>query len=124
HGLAGKVVIFDEVHAYDDFTGNLLESLLAYLARLGASVAILSATLPPSRRRALLRAFGADPAQGDAPAAPYPRLSVADEDGSARSVHFACAERTPIALGWLSPEPEAMVAEAVRHLAPSGGCAA
>lgn len=75
-GLAGKVVVVDEVHAYDTYTSTLLDSLLAWLAASGTSVILLSATLPTSRRQALLAAFGGgdDLARGS-PLAPYPRIT-------------------------------------------------
>lgn len=70
--LARKVVILDEVHAYDAYTGALLEHLLRWLAALGTKVILLSATLPAPLRHRLLAAYGA----ADAPELPdaYPRL--------------------------------------------------
>lgn len=59
-GLAGKTVVFDEVHAYDTYMSVLLERLLGWLAALGCSVVLLSATLPTARRDRLLRAYGGD----------------------------------------------------------------
>lgn len=53
-GLAGKVVILDEVHSYDLYSGTLLNTLIEQLAQLGASVIILSATLTRKRRGQLL----------------------------------------------------------------------
>lgn len=58
-GLARKVVILDEVHAYDIYMGALLEHLLAWLGALGAKVILLSATLPAGLRARLLAAYGA-----------------------------------------------------------------
>ena len=52
-GLANRVVIFDEIHAYDAYTGTLLVQLLCWLLALGSSVVLLSATLSPSIRRRL-----------------------------------------------------------------------
>jgi CRISPR-associated endonuclease/helicase Cas3 len=52
--LAGKVVIIDEVHSYDVFTGTLVTALVAALRRLGSTVMILSATLTTDRRITLL----------------------------------------------------------------------
>ncbi len=43
--LAGKVVIFDEVHSYDAYTGSLLASLIEKLRTWGCTVILLSATL-------------------------------------------------------------------------------
>jgi len=49
-GLAGKVVILDEVHSYDAYTGALLNCLVEELLKIGCSVIILSATLTAERR--------------------------------------------------------------------------
>jgi len=57
YGLAGKVVIIDEVHAYDAYTSVLLECLLAWLAELRCTVILLSATLPAPKRLELLKAY-------------------------------------------------------------------
>lgn len=53
-GLAGKVVILDEVHTYDAYTSTLLDALVALLRELGCTVIILSATLNQERRETLL----------------------------------------------------------------------
>ena len=53
-GLAGKVVILDEVHSYDSYTGTLLEQLVDSLKKIHCTVIILSATLTASRRIELL----------------------------------------------------------------------
>ncbi|MFD0883261.1 CRISPR-associated helicase Cas3' [Streptosporangium algeriense] len=55
--LAGKVVVIDEVHAYDVYMSTLLDRLLAWLGRLGTSVVMLSATLPSERRSELVSAW-------------------------------------------------------------------
>ncbi len=54
-GLAGKVVILDEVHSYDLYTGTILNELVAMLRNIGCTVIILSATLNEQRREALLQ---------------------------------------------------------------------
>src|SRR5690606_20205111 len=53
-GLAGKVVILDEVHTYDAYTGTLLDALVELLRSLHCTVIILSATLNQQRRQQLL----------------------------------------------------------------------
>jgi len=53
-GLAGKVVVLDEVHTYDLYTGTLIDELVKRLRELQCTVIILSATLTEERRRALL----------------------------------------------------------------------
>jgi len=52
-GLAGKVVILDEVHSYDVYTGTLIDALIEKLLNLGCSVILLSGTLTRSRRQEL-----------------------------------------------------------------------
>lgn len=49
-GLAGKVVILDEVHSYDSYTGTILDSLVKALNEIHCTVIILSATLSIERR--------------------------------------------------------------------------
>ena len=53
-GLAGKVVILDEVHTYDAYTSTLLDALVKLLRHLRCTVIILSATLNQERRQQLL----------------------------------------------------------------------
>lgn len=55
-GLAGKVVILDEVHSYDAYTSVILEQLIALLKSLQCTVIILSATLSMQKRKELLAA--------------------------------------------------------------------
>jgi len=47
--LAGKVVILDEVHSYDLYTGTLIDTLIKTLEALGCTVIVLSATLTGKR---------------------------------------------------------------------------
>lgn len=55
-GLAGKVVILDEVHTYDAYTGTLLDALVKLLRQLHCTIIILSATLNQERRTQILNA--------------------------------------------------------------------
>jgi CRISPR-associated endonuclease/helicase Cas3 len=48
--LAGKVVILDEIHSYDLYTGTLIDTLIATLEGLGCTIIVLSATLTGKRR--------------------------------------------------------------------------
>ena len=52
-GLAGKVVILDEIHSYDPYMSFLINRLVDQLLTYGCSVIILSATLTQSRRISL-----------------------------------------------------------------------
>ncbi len=69
-GLAGKVVILDEVHSYDAYTGTLLNELVKELVEIGCSVIILSATLTAKRRSEFF--------QGSETSDAYPLISTAE----------------------------------------------
>jgi CRISPR-associated endonuclease/helicase Cas3 len=56
-GLAGGVVVLDEVHAYDVYMSQFLFEGLRWLADAGVPVILLSATLPPALREDLVRAY-------------------------------------------------------------------
>ncbi|WP_404200287.1 CRISPR-associated helicase Cas3' [Streptomyces tauricus] len=56
-GLAGKVVILDEVHACDVYMSQFLQEALRWLGQAGVSVLVLSATLAPAQRQALIEAY-------------------------------------------------------------------
>lgn len=53
-GLAGKVVVLDEVHSYDLYTGTLLDLLVRRLLEMSCTVIVLSATLTRARRNQLM----------------------------------------------------------------------
>ncbi len=56
-GLATKVLVVDEVHAYDSYMLELVQRLIAFQARIGGSVILLSATLPISTKEKLVSAY-------------------------------------------------------------------
>lgn len=118
-GLAGKAVIFDEVHAFDTYTSTLLDRLLSWLGALGCPVVLLSATLPPSRRRSLLQAYaGEDAPQPDVP---YPRLVRVSEQRTDAATWDSDSKRVEV--GWTDPDPNAL-AEVLSTALSGGGCAA
>ena len=80
-GLAHRVPIIDEVHAYDAYMLREIEALLAFQAALGGSAILLSATLPAGHRQSLVNAFAeclAEPA--DIAEQAYPLATVRARD--------------------------------------------
>lgn len=56
-GFSGKVVIIDEVHAYDAYMNQYLYKAIEWLGAYHIPIVILSATLPKEKREALLEAY-------------------------------------------------------------------
>ncbi len=114
-GLANKVVIIDEVHAYDAYMSVIIDHTLTWLATLGCSVILLSATLPQKRHRELAQAFckglGVSPQLQQS--MPYPFMAIYGR--------AACAQRSfavfrPEQRFTLRLRPLHTPAEEARHL--------
>lgn len=56
-GLSRKVIIIDEVHAYDSYMSQYLYRAISWMGVLEVPVIILSATLPGDKRQQLLEAY-------------------------------------------------------------------
>ncbi|MFC2303334.1 MAG: CRISPR-associated helicase Cas3', partial [Rothia aeria] len=56
-GLGSKVVIIDEVHAYDAYMGVYLKEALYWLGQMNAPVILMSATLPAHIRTSLMESY-------------------------------------------------------------------
>jgi CRISPR-associated endonuclease/helicase Cas3 len=117
-GLANRVVVFDEIHAYDAYTGTLLVHLLRWLLALGSSVVLLSATLSPSIRRKLAEVVNADLPEQEAE---YPRLSVF-RSGAVIQRHFEAdpTRRLTLRLQGIPPDLLSMRSTLEVNLAQGG----
>ena len=73
-GLASKVVILDEVHTYDAYTGTIMDALVELLRSLHCTVIILSATLNHDRREQILNSKLTSDA--------YPLITAAPNNGT------------------------------------------
>ncbi len=67
-GLADKVLVIDEAHAYDAYMNEEIECLLKFHAAFGGSAIILSATLPQDKRAKLVNAFLSGASKDEKPA--------------------------------------------------------
>jgi CRISPR-associated endonuclease/helicase Cas3 len=117
-GLANRVMVFDEIHAYDAYTGTLLIHLLRWLIALGSSVVLLSATLPPTIRRNLAKVVNATFPEKETT---YPRLSVF-YPGCVKLIHFNAdpTRHITIRLQRISTDLQDMFSALEEHLAHGG----
>ena len=104
--LAGKVVVLDEVHSYDAYTGVLLDELVKRLSELGCTVIILSATLTAARRKALLGENAPD-------ATGYPLLTGFRANGKAVVRALEPPPSRDVRLRWIDAAMESPLAVAV-----------
>ncbi|WMC93085.1 CRISPR-associated helicase Cas3' [Kineothrix sp. MB12-C1] len=56
-GLSKKVIVIDEIHAYDAYMGEFLYRVVEWLGAYRVPIIILSATLPASRRTRLVETY-------------------------------------------------------------------
>lgn len=120
-GLGNRVVVLDEVHAYDTYTSGLIESLVRWLRALDSSVVLMSATLPRAKRENLLRAFGAEKITEDKP---YPRITRVVKDNPMPVVETFEARKQPTLRLRALPLGLEAIAEQALEQARRGGCVA
>jgi|SaaInlStandDraft_6_1057023.scaffolds.fasta_scaffold07905_2 CRISPR-associated endonuclease/helicase Cas3 len=89
-GLAGKVVILDEVHSYDAYTGTLLDELVKELRKLHCTVIILTATLTTERRQKLT---SQQPKEQH-----YPLISVSPNEGKLQELAVDLSENNKVSI--------------------------
>ena len=78
-GLTEKVLIIDEVHAYDAYMSDIIECLLSWCRDLGIPVILLSATLPLAKKQSYLSAYAGDV---HAASTAYPLLTAYTPDAA------------------------------------------
>ncbi|WP_234554307.1 CRISPR-associated endonuclease Cas3'' [Thermus caliditerrae] len=111
-GLMNRVVVLDEVHAYDTYTSGLLSALLRWLKALGSSVVLMTATLPKAKREELLRAWGVQAAA----LPPYPRVAAFAGESLLRAVTLPLEDGKRVRLLAAPVEPEALAQELLGRL--------
>ncbi len=124
--LAGKVVVLDEVHAADEYMSTYLERVLEWLGAYGVPTVLLSATLPPARREALVAAYrygqsDQQPSIAEPSAAGYPLLTLVDGVTVSTFVPPSSGRQSTVALERLADDD--LVPRLVAALAEGGTAA-
>ncbi|MGJ3775134.1 CRISPR-associated helicase Cas3' [Limosilactobacillus fermentum] len=130
-GMSGKVVVIDEVHAYDAYMDSYLTKALEWLGVYHVPVIALSATLPIATRSALIEAYckgkyGKKKVEG-APSwdknQAYPLISVLDGKRLVQKSDFMRnTEKRVVEVERLSVEEEGLI-KAVLEAVEDGGVA-
>ncbi|PKO05842.1 MAG: hypothetical protein CVU41_09455 [Chloroflexi bacterium HGW-Chloroflexi-3] len=124
-GLKNKVIIFDEVHAYDIYMNVLFMRLLNWLRVLNSSVIILSATLQEKSREEIIRGYSNQPSQLINPNYDYPRATYVKHGHNPEilSLTDLIKPEKPkiVEIQWIK---EMDLVQTLRVSLSSGGCAA
>ncbi|MHC1787385.1 MAG: CRISPR-associated helicase Cas3' [Christensenellales bacterium] len=126
-GLAGKVIIIDECHAYDAYMSQYLGRVLSWLGAYKVPVIVLSATLPAARRRMVVEAYlnrSADAAeQRDTPmwakSRGYPLITWTDAQEVKQEVIPASEGSQKIHIGAVS---FSQIEDKLSEMLSEGGC--
>ncbi len=124
-GLENKILLADEIHAYDAWMSRILESLIERQAHSGNTTILLSATLSQQQRDKLVAAFARGiGSQAEAPLLgynDYPWLTQVSGSGVvSRHVDTRKEVERSVKIDWLVSEQDCL--ERIERAAGEGKC--
>lgn len=123
YGLAKRVLVIDEVHAYDAYMSAIICRLLQWCSCLRIPVILLSATLSSWQRWEMAKAYGAvDGFEGTE--APYPLVTVAEADKKTLSYSTTASMTKMLQIEFLQGlfGDAGRTAQKALELVQNGGC--
>ncbi|MDY6054513.1 CRISPR-associated helicase Cas3' [Micrococcus sp.] len=126
--LASKVVVIDEVHAYDAYMSRYLARALTWLGTYGTPVILLSATLPHGAKAELIAAYSSGlhsrtvgpeevPDTGDA----YPVITAAGRQGITATATAPSGRRHTVNVRPMADDDDAL-SRLMGRVREDGGC--
>lgn len=109
--LAGKVVVFDECHSYDAYTGELIAALIQNIRKWGGTVIILSATLTAEAKRKFL---GETTSGHLSSCSSYPLITIAEPEKPLEFIEFQPEKTDTVKIRHTGDDSAAM-REALEH---------
>ena len=109
--LAGKVVVFDECHSYDAYTGELIAVLIQSIRKWGGTVIILSATLTAEAKRKFLGETTSGPLSS---CSSYPLITIAEPEKPLEFIEFQPEKTDTVKIRHTGDDSAAM-REALEH---------
>lgn len=109
--LAGKVVVFDECHSYDAYTGELIAVLIQSIRKWGGTVIILSATLTAEAKRKFLGETTSGPLSS---CSSYPLITIAEPEKPLEFIEFQPKKTDTVKIRHTGDDSAAM-REALEH---------
>lgn len=130
-GFANKVVVIDEVHAYDAYMGVYLYQAIKWMGAYGVPVVVLSATLPIEKRNELVKNYleGKDIFLEDGEAMlpgkfysneAYPLLTITDGEKVIQLEDFEREAGTDFEVRKLSKAESEDIAELIKSITGEG----
>lgn len=122
-GLSNKVLIIDEIHAYDSYMSQIIETLLRWCNDLRIPVILLSATMQMEQKRRYLSCFGAN--ETCRVAGDYPLLTQVLPSGELQQFSVEASSHYHYVLRPVAMEYDAsVIANMALNAVTDGGCVA